>query len=394
MKEFKTDILIIGGGLTGLLSAFAMSFLHKNIIIIDKSPLFLKNDNSSDLRTTAISESSKVFFENINFWSKIQKSAEPIKYIKVFDRNNHKGINFYNNNKQKNLGYIVKNSIIKNTLIKNLNKTRNVKLIANQNLINLIYKQDEVIAVFGDLKIKSKLVIAADGKKSSVREIVKTPIYKKIYNHEAMIINCEHKKNHNNIAHELFFKTGPLAILPMVKSTNSLFSSSIIWSNPISYSKNLRLIKKELLKKILEEKTIKYTGQIKKIIDIQFFPLSAHINYKFFEKNLVYVGDAAHSIHPIAGQGWNLGIRDIKKLHSELKKNIELGLEISDINVLKRYHDQSFYDSYSLYQITDKLNSVFINDAFLINQIRKFGFNLIEKNHNIKKNITNFAMGF
>jgi len=344
MKEFKTDILIIGGGLTGLLTAFAMSFLDKNIIIIDKSPLFLKNDQLGDLRTTAISESSKDFLENINFWPKIKQSAEAIKYINVFDRNYYGGINFQNSNKKKYLGYIVKNNIIKNTLIRNLSKIKNIRLIDNQNLRNLIYRGDRIISVFDNFNIQSKLVIAADGKKSSVRNIIKTPMYKKSYNHEAMIINCAHTKNHNNIAHELFFKTGPLAILPMVKSANSSFCSSIIWSNPINYSNSLKLIKNDLLKKILEEKIIKYTGEVKKIIDVQFFPLSAHINFKFFEKNIAYVGDSAHSIHPIAGQGWNLGIRDIKNLYEELKSNIDLGFDVSNNNMLKNYHNKSFYD--------------------------------------------------
>lgn len=393
MKELKTSILIVGAGLTGLLTAFTMSSLGKNIILVDRSHFLSDKKHTNDLRTTAISEGSKIFFESINFWSNIKKFTEPIKFINVIDRQKQRRINFFNSTKGDFLGYIIKNRILKKTLINLLKRKKNVNLIDSQNLYRLDYLDNFIYAKFDDIYIKASLLIAADGKKSSVKNLIKTPIYSKVYNHEASVINIQHSKNHNNIAHEIFLNSGPLAILPMPKIINKFFASSVIWSNPNEYSNYLKIINKALFKKVLEEKIFSYVGEITKIIDLQFFPLSAHINSKFYDKNIVYIGDAAHSIHPIAGQGWNLGVRDIKNLQTSIKKNIRLGLEIGNSIILKEYHDKSFYDSYNLYQITDKLNSIFINDDFFINQIRRTGFKIIQNNQLLKKNITKFAMG-
>ena len=393
MKELKTNILIVGGGLTGLMTAFAMSSLDKNIILVDRSHFLSDTKHTNDLRTTAISEGSKIFFESINFWPNIKKFAEPIKFINVIDRHENRKINFFNSTKGNFLGYIIKNRILKQTLINLLKNKKNINLLSSQNLYCLDYLDNFIYAKFDDKYIQTSLLIAADGKKSSVRNLIKTPIYSKTYNHEAVVINIQHSKNHNNIAHEIFLNSGPLAILPMPKIKNNFFASSVIWSNTNEYSNHLKKIDKQLFKKVLEEKIISYVGKISKIIDLQFFPLSAHINYKFFDKNIVYIGDAAHSVHPIAGQGWNLGVRDIKNLQSSIIKNIRLGLEIGNSIILEEYHDKSFYDAYNLYQITDKLNSIFIKDDFFINQIRKTGFKIIQNNQLLKKNITEFAMG-
>ena len=393
MKELHSDILIIGGGLTGLMTAYALSPLKKNIIIIDKFDFGITKDANADLRTTAIAEGSKIFFEKINIWTQFSKYAEPIKYIKVVDRTENRKINFYNKNTSQYLGFIIKNIDLKNVIVHSLKTKKNIQLINNVNLKSLAHSDDFIHAFCNKLTIKSKLIIAADGKHSTVRHLLKTPIYHKNYNHSALVVNFHHTKNHNATAHELFFNSGPLAILPMKKIRTHLFSSSIIWSHDKSSVSQLKKIKPNLLRSILEEKVCKYTGEIKKIVDVQDFDLSAHINTKFYDKRLIYLADAAHSIHPIAGQGWNLGIRDIQNCLKAIQEGIDLGLDIGDPYVCKNYHDLSFADTYMLYQITDKFNSIFLKDSFVSNRLRQLGFRIIENNKKIKNYITNFAMG-
>ena len=126
---------------------------------------------------------------------------------------------------------------------------------------------------------------------------------------------------------------------------------------------------------------------------MQSFDLSAHINTQFYDKRLVYVGDSAHSLHPIAGQGWNLGVRDVKNLLRVISKAKKNGLDLGIEFVCKNYHNLSHHDAYSLYQVTDKLNSIFLHESTTINFIRKSGFSLINKTKKIKKQITNYAMG-
>jgi 2-octaprenyl-6-methoxyphenol hydroxylase len=208
-----------------------------------------------------------------------------------------------------------------------------------------------------------------------------------------LVVNFSHEKKHNNIAYEVFYNTGPLAILPMMSTSKKNFSSSMIWSHTKEYSDALNELDENIRKEIIQEKILRYSGNLIKIFDVKKFNLSAHLNSKFFEKRLVYIGDAAHSIHPIAGQGWNLGVRDIKKLLLVINKNLNLGLDIGTEEVCSSYNNLAYNDAYSLFQITDKLNYIFLNESNMAKVLRKVGFKAIEKNLKLKNFISNYAMG-
>jgi len=394
MKEIDTDILIIGGGLSGLLTALALSSLRFQIIILDKSFFLSKNKSNNDLRTTAIAEGSKIFLDSIGLWKKISKYSEKINKIKVIDRKLPSNIKFSNSNKNSALGYVIKNTIIKKTIIKILEQKKNIKIFEGQEINNIYYEGDQAVALTNKYKILPKLIVSADGKKSNIRPIFKTPQFTKIYKHSALVVNFNHTKNHANIAHEIFFDTGPLAILPMKSEKKGFYSSSLIWSNNKKFVNAIAGVEEKLRQEIIGEKIIDYCGDITDLLDTKVFGLSAHINSKFFERRLVYIGDAAHSLHPIAGQGWNLGIRDIKNLYNIISYGKKIGIDIGSEYVCHQYHDLCFYDAYCLYQITDKLNSIFLDQKKISKLIRNFGFNIIDKNSLLKNKITNYAMGF
>ncbi len=392
MKEIKTDIVIVGGGLTGLLTACALSSLELRILLIDAGDVF-SDLNKKDFRTTAIAEGSKLFFEDLGIWKNFYKHCEKIKTIKVFDRNLSRKINFTNPKDIGNLGYVIKNTKIKNELIKLLILKKNLKILQNTPLEKIETNQDNISVFSGNNKIVAKLLISADGKNSFIRKIIGTPTFKKKYSHSAFVTNFSHYKNHNNIAYEIFLKSGPLALLPMKSLNSSTYNTSLIWSNPSNFSKNLLKTNPTLRKKILEEKTYNYTGEIINFFDTKVFDLSAHINTKFYDKRLIYVGDSAHSLHPIAGQGWNLGVRDVKNLLKTISNAKKSGLDLGIEFVCKNYHNLSHHQAYSLYQITDKLNSIFLDESITMNFIRKSGFFFINKTTKIKNEITKYAMG-
>jgi 2-octaprenyl-6-methoxyphenol hydroxylase len=394
MKELKCDILIVGAGLTGLMTAYTLASLKKNIILIDKFDFDKEKQNKIDIRTTAISEGSKDFFAKIKIWEPLSKFAEPIKKIHVVDRSEDRKLIFHNDNFRKNLGYIVKNSEIKNVVLGRLKKIKNIRLMKNFLLKGIYHTDNSVNATFKDLSISANLLIAADGKNSSISNLFKTKKMVKKYDHSALVFNILHKKNHLNIAHEIFFNSGPLAILPMKKTNKNLFSSSVVWSSKDPHLSLSITNNKKIITELLQEKIFKYVGEISNIVGIEKFPLSAHINNKFYEKRIIYIGDSAHSIHPIAGQGWNLGVKDIENCFLVLKEASRLGLNIGESYFNKRYNDKSYFDAFSLFQITDKLNSIFIKDGLAANLLRKNAFQIIEKNKFLKKYITNYAMGY
>ena len=395
MKEFKCELHIVGGALTGLLTAYCASQLNYNIIISEKKKIISNPKKAiSDKRTTAIAEGSKIFLESQGLWQHIRVFAEPIQNIKVIDKTAKSKLFFSNPKEHSNLGYIIKNSKLIEVLIRLLKKKKNISIIEGTNISSISSNSSKILSFSKNEKISSDIIIAADGKNSAVRKILGTNVFKKHYNEKALVMNFYHEKPHKNIAYELFFKTGPLAILPMQKNNNN-FQSALIWSNsPQSVdtiaSKDLH---KKYVKEILNEKIQQYLGRVTYINSAQTFPLSAHINEKFYHDRTVYIGDAAHSIHPIAGQGWNLGLRDIMSLTNILKKSKDKENEIGTTKFCKTYNDQCFYDAYRLFEITDKLDWIFKKDQHYLKLVKKLGFNIINKNKTLKNKIVNFAMG-
>ena len=391
MKEIQSNINIIGGGLIGAATAYALSKLGKNVVILEQKAKF-NHKRILDKRTTAISEGTKRFLDEISIWKDISNYAEPIKKIHIVDRNQSNKIYFDNNRRKSNLGYIVKNEFILDGLYKKLEKQNNVKIFNNTSLKNIFYQGNKIITKQDNFLINTNLLIASDGKNSLVRKIFKTPIFIKNYKKKAIVINFYHSKNHQNTAYEFFFKNGPLAILPMQKNKNE-FQSSIVWTHTNEFIDSFLSLDNNKIISILNEKIEGSVGQIKKIITKQAFPLSAHINSKFFEKRTIYLGDSAHSFHPIAGQGWNLGMQDIENLYNLVKRYNSLGFELGDEIFCKEFQKDNFFKAYRLYQITDKVDTIFKSDNLIFNHARFTAINLINKSKKLKNRISDFAMG-
>lgn len=387
MKEIDCEILVIGSGLVGLMAAHSLSSLNFRVVLVDKKNFSDPKLFFQDNRTVAVSEGSKQFLERLGLWNHLKQYAEPIKKIRVFDRSPNSKIEFQNSISNQNLGYVIENKKFSKVLIDKLNKFKKIKTFYDFDVSNLQFEKEACKASSEKITITSKLLVAADGKNSKVRNIVGTKMFKKIYPDNALVLTFEHEKNINNTAYEIFYKTGPLAILPMSSKIN--FKSTLIWSNNKKNLDNLVSSDSVFFKNFIEEKIGDYVGNIKKIQSFQVFPLSAHLNESFYGNRLVYVGDSAHSIHPIAGQGWNLGVTDVKNLF-KISKNLRD--QIGAISFCKEYNDLSYNRALQLYQITDKLNSHFKQNNFLYRQLSNIGFNFIENSHEIKNKISKYAM--
>jgi 2-polyprenyl-6-methoxyphenol hydroxylase and related FAD-dependent oxidoreductases len=178
-----------------------------------------------------------------------------------------------------------------------------------------------------------------------------------------------------------------------MKKNKGDFTSSIIWTNESQYLNDLYKMYDEMLIAILKKEMLNSVGNIKKIISKQIFPLSSHLNSRLFEKRTLYIGDSAHSFHPIAGQGWNLGMSEVENLYKLVKQYKSLGIELGDSFFCKKYHNDNFYGAYRLYQITDKLDSIFQIQNPLIYLARSSGINFINNKIKLKNMISDFAMG-
>ena len=366
MKQQK--ICIIGDGLAGLTTA---AILGKQNFSIDLYSGSKKKSKISDNRTTAISESNFQYIkDNLNllkanfFW--------PCKKINLFFEDKGKIINFLNfDEKNKNFMYIFQNKDLKKKLNKRINLKKNIKLIKKN--VKDINSEGSFI-VLHKKKIFYNLIILTTGGFSKFYSKIKVNrAIEKNYKEVAATAVIKHNANIEN-ASQFFLKEGPLAILPFKK-----FSFSTVWSVNNSYFK----INEKKLKEILTEKLRKLlnTKNIKKIKNIETFPINLNLKTEYYKKNVLILGDGLHMIHPIAGQGFNLVLRDIKKLAELIVKTSKLGLLLKDSHLLKDFYNSRKPEN-NLFGLGINFTNLFLKDnkyffgfkRIILNNINSFNF--------------------
>ena len=318
MKKHK--ICIVGGGLTGLLSAIILDHKEVDIDLIVNN----KKKNIQDLRSTAISEENFIFLrssiKNLN-----TNQFNSVKKINLYYEGNKKIKNFLNFEGKKNLIFFFKNEKFKLHLLKLIKKTR----------VNILNKEVKNVDIFKNKIITNSssknydLIILCLGSKSDLyQKILGNREINKNYNEQSITGNVKHNMG-NLPAKQFFLKEGPLAILPFKKN-----NFSIVWSLEnkyySKYKNNISLFVKNKLNDLFKFKKITLSK-------IQSYPLSLSIKSNYFNKNILILGDGLHVIHPIAGQGFNLILRDIRKIDELIKYNIRLGLPIKNSGILKAF---------------------------------------------------------
>ena len=320
MKKHK--ICIVGGGLTGLISALVLSEKGLDIdLIVEKTTSKIK-----DLRVTAISEKNMSFLKstikNINL-----KLFYPVKKINLFFEKNNQTKNFLNYDENKNLMFFFENRLTKEHLAELIKKTK-IK-VQNKTVKSIDLAENKVST---SLSSKSyDLVVLCLGSNS--------PIYQKVSgnreiqkNYKEHSITCSVKHQIKDIgAQQFFLKEGPLAILPYNKK-----KFSVVWSIEDKYflknKKNISIYLKTKLSNLLKTNKIS-------LGDIQSYPLKMSLKRNYYKKNTIILGDGLHVVHPLAGQGFNLILRDIEKLNALISKNLRLGLTIKNSNIPKDLSD-------------------------------------------------------
>jgi len=368
MNEQK--VCIIGDGLAGLTAAVILS---KENLKID---LYCGNKNKKNLdnRTTAISESNYQYIKNkLNlarkdfFW--------PCKQINLFFENKEKIINFFNfKEKNKGLMYIFQNKNLKKRLDKIISKTKNIKIIKKN--IEDINNEDGFIKL-AQKKIFYDLIILSVGSRSNLyTKIEEGRSIEKNYEEIAITSTIKHNTRIENVS-QFFLKEGPLAILPFKKK-----EFSIVWS----VSNKFFGINKKNIKKILSEKLnfLLNTNSIKYIENVQSYPINLNLKTKYFKKNVLILGDGLHAVHPMAGQGFNLVLRDIKKLKELMSKTLKLGLLIKDSFLLKDFYNERKPEN-NLFGFGINLINIFFKDNKYFSSLKKGMLNNISKFRFIKK---------
>jgi 2-octaprenyl-6-methoxyphenol hydroxylase len=362
-------ICIIGNGLAGLSAALVLSL--ENIKVDLYTGNYKKTKIEKDERTTAISESSYQFIKK-KLNTKNSNIFWPCKEIQLFYEDRNIISNFLNfEEKNKNLMYIFKNKELKKNLNKKIKKKKNIKLI-KKNVTNVDYMNSSIL--LNKKKFFYDLIILSIGSHSKLyNNITLGRSIEKNYKEMSLTTTVSHNCKINKTS-QFFLKEGPLAILPFDKNT-----FSVVWSvSNIFFQKNKKLIKKILSEKIKE---LLKNFKIKNISDIQSYPINLSLKTKYFKKNILILGDGLHAVHPMAGQGFNLVLRDIKKLNDLMVKAIKLGLSLKNSFLLKDFYEARKPENIILGLGIDLTNIFFKNNKYfhpikkiLLSNISKFKF--------------------
>lgn len=390
-SETNFDVIIIGSGLIGLLQALSLAQYDVRCAIIDQSDIGNMQSHNFDGRTSAITSASLNLLTMLDLDQSILGRGADIKKIIVRDANDGPSLFFDDKNI---FATVFENQKLRKALLDAALKHNNITSYFSAQIIDQNIDDYGVNIILDDnVRLRSSLLIGADGRNSKVRNSAKITLSHWDYDHSALVGAIAHEKPHDNIAHELFFNEGPLALLPMASDIDGQHRSSLIWSVPQSQSKAYQKLSPRIFSHELNKKTNGLLGEANLIAPLITYPLGFHSAAQITSKRVALVGDSAHRIHPIAGQGLNLGFRDVAALTETLVNGVRMGLECGDIQLLERYERWRSLDNLAVSIATDAINHIYAVKGNMAKNIRRTGMSMIQKSGNIKAFLSQEARG-
>lgn len=387
MENLKTQVIITGGGLVGLTLAIALCRANIDVVVIEKQLPEDTINTKTDGRASAISSSSIELLKAISVWEHV-KASQPILDIRITDGSSKLFVHYnYNEYGGKPFGEMVENTYIKAALIESARKIGVEILIGSVENIKSESSFVNVILNSGK-NIKAQLLIGADGAKSKIRELSGIKSKGWDYKQAGIVLSISHEKPHSGIAHERFLPSGPFAILPLPGNR-----SSLVWTEKIDLAPLIMKLNEKDFMEELESRIGIFLGKISQEGARWSYPLTLRQSTSYIEKRIALAGDAAHVIHPIAGQGLNLGFRDAAALAEVIVDAHRLGLDVGNSLVLKKYQRWRKFDSTTMVAVTDSLNKLFSNDKSTIRISRDLGLGLVNQITPLKQLLVTHARG-
>ncbi|UJW84451.1 FAD-dependent monooxygenase [Devosia sp. SL43] len=387
----KFDVLIVGGGPVGLTLALALVQSARGIRVglVDRRPLSVPRDN----RASAIAAGVRRVFEALGVWPAMLAEAQPITQMRItdsgtgdisrplfltFDGEVAPGEAF---------AHMVPNHVSHQALIDALGQS--VTAIAPADIAGYTAEADAARLVLSDGRILSApLLVAADGAQSALRRMAGIGVMGHDYGQTGLVTTIAHALPHNGAAYEHFRPAGPFASLPLPGNR-----SSLVWTEASAESPRFLAMGDVELAAEIEAAMGSTLGAVTVEDKLMGFPLRLQVARDFIAPRLALVGDAAHVVHPIAGQGLNLGLKDVAALAEAIIDSIRLGLDHGGDDVLERYQSWRRLDTASMVAMTDGLNRLFSNDIAPVRALRDFGLGLVDRAGPVKSALIRTASG-
>jgi 2-octaprenyl-6-methoxyphenol hydroxylase len=393
--RLKTEVAISGGGMVGLTLGLALARAGIETTVVDQLPLSAVTDAKFDGRVSAIAHASCRMLKALGLWPHLETVAQPILDIMVTDGSLRSGasaafLHFdHRDIGTEPLGNLIENRHYRIALQAMLDETPALKLIAPQRVLKAQPGSASTILTLGDgQEIEAKLCIAAEGRASPLREAAGIKTIGWSYAQTGIVATIAHERDHNGVAHELFLPSGPFAILPMTGRR-----SSIVWTERNDLAPAFLKMGDEAFAAEVAKRFGNHWGWVRPEGPRWSYPLSLHLALSYTAPRLALAGDTAHGIHPIAGQGLNLGLRDVAALAEVLVEANRLGLDIGSQAVLARYQSWRRFDNVVLAASTDVLNRLFSNSFTPLALARRFGLDLVDSVPSLKRLFMRHAGG-
>lgn len=374
------DIAIVGGGLVGLTAALACASKGASVVILDRDDPARHLDAAFDGRASAIAASSFRMYQHLGIANIIGDDAQPITDILISDGETGQAaspLTLHFDSRDVGgapMGYMVENRRLRQALLQAAQDHAHINIIAPVTLSGFERgSKDAVLTLSGQEDISAALIVAADGRNSFCRRQAGIETSAIPYSQKAIVTTVAHEKPHLGVAHELFLPNGPFAILPLTGNR-----SSIVWTDTPRAVDAAMALPDEAFAGELARRFGDFLGEVKPCAPRWAYPLSLQLAENYTDTRLALIGDAAHAIHPIAGQGLNMGLRDAAALADVVGDALFTGLDVGGAS-LETYAQWRNFDNSVLAGATDIFNRLFSNNIAPIKHARRLGLGMINR---------------
>ncbi len=390
----RRDLVILGGGLVGMTLALAAARAGITSHVVDKADPEELTAEGVDGRASAISTASWNLFANIGLGERLDPLGCPIAAIAVTDGMKPGQIDFRPTPEEGSLGRMFANRDLRLALF---DAARAEPAIAWHTRAEAVKRErgpyGVTVTLGGGRVLTGSLLVAAEGRQSPTREEAGFSLAKWDYSHRAMVTALYHEKPHENVAWEIFYPDGPFALLPLLDTPDGRHRSALVWTVDERDAAGATKMSDAAFLHEVEKNMHGIFGAIELAAPRMSYPLKFHHSRKLIDERLVLVGDAAHGMHPIAGQGLNLGLRDVGVLVEVLTEGMRLGLEPGDAQLLARYEKWRSLDTFMVMSVTDSLTKLFGIPGKLPSAARRLGMGAVQRMPMLKRFFMDEARG-
>ena len=391
MQQSEFDIVIIGGGLVGMSLAVGLAKSPCTVLMVEQNQSAPLHDNVLDLRTTGLTRSSEQMFTQMGVWSSIAHCASPIERLDISEQGNFGAARI---DAQQHgispIGYMVPNHHLMKVLSDQVSQLANLTILspascqtiqATEHGYQITLEHDG-----SSLSIIGSLLVGADGANSKVRELLGITATHKKYQQSAIIANVQTQKPHQQVAYERFTQHGPLAVLPIAQN-----HSALIWTQPEEQAEDYLAMSEQDFLQALQQAFGYRLGKFIAVGRRAAYPLSMTASESLGANNAVLIGNAAQTVHPVAAQGFNLGLRDVHTLIYQLKK---YGFKAESFaELISEYEQLRMPDRQHVIRLTDGLTRLFAPQSLPLKLLRGAGVRMIGSLNAAQRSVLRRNMG-